>query len=374
MDRQFTIFKQSTFRIIANNIDTPEQKIAIQNAFPSINFKEPTCLKFSQHTNENILYVSEKSGKLYSINLSSTKLQKRLLIDISKETNTANFNGLLGFEIDVECKRIYLHYNSDKETVQISVFESKSDYRKENKLLTINPVYHSGGTLVLDKEGSLFISIGDSRRIDSDNSAQDLSLLQGKLLKIIPDTLEPEKYHIPKDNPFVKNGNKYREEIYAYGFRNPFRFSIDSNSNEIYLGDVGENEREEINRIHKGANYGWSLYEGNKPFKQKSYTSTLDITQPIYEYKHGLSGFSITCGMKYRGTNFPFLKGSLLYADYVRGAIWTLSFKDPLKVTSKLLINNAGNISSFSSNREGEVYFTDLTTGNIMKLIPDNSK
>jgi hypothetical protein len=373
IDRHLTILKQYIYSTIANTIESPEQGIGIQNAFPDINFQEPTYLKFSNNKGKDYLYVSEKGGKLYCINLTSRKPVKRLIIDISEKTNIQNFNGLLGFEIDTNKKRIYLSYNSNKETIQISAYEGKNKFTKENKLLTINPVYHSGGTLALDSQGFLFISVGDTKRFDSDNSAQDLLRLQGKLLRIIPDTLNPEKYHIPEDNPFINNKAGFREEIFAYGFRNPFRYSIDPYTDEIYLGDVGEDKVEEINKIHKGGNYGWNSYEGNATFKQSENLLTSETIPPLYEYEHGLSGFSVTCGILYKGQKLPFLKESLLYADYVRGAIWALSPKDSANASSKLLVNNAGNITGFSSDAHVEIYYTDFTTGNIMKLVSKNS-
>ena len=290
--RHLTLIEQKTYGAVADKIESSDKNVTVENAFPGFNFTQPTCMKLLTKNGLETLYVSELSGKLYSLDLTKGKREKKLIVDISSQNSTTDFGGLLGFEVQPDKNRIYLHYNSSKNVVQVSAFETKTDFEKEHKILTINPTYHGGGTLALDNAGNLFISVGDSKRYDSDNSAQDLSKLQGKLLRIYPDSIVPTKYYIPKTNPFKNNHSGYREEIYAYGFRNPFRYSIHPWTGEIYLGDVGEDHREEINRIQKGGNYGWKLFEGNRAFQQEATSPTKKLHKPMYEYKHGLAGYS----------------------------------------------------------------------------------
>ena len=222
---------------------------------------------------------------------------------------------------------------------------------------------HNGGQLAFSPtDGYLYIATGDGGSYgDPDCNAQDLSSLLGKILRI--DVDQPSgniPYSIPSDNPFAANPLGYREEIFAYGLRNPWRFSFDTVSGKIWAADVGQNLWEEIDLIVNGGNYGWSLFEGfhcyNSPWSCTPPCDTTGIMMPIWEYSHS-EGLSITGGYVYRGTLTPELTGKYIYADFVNGKIWALSEDNSGQIENSLIMDTNLGISSFGIDSNQELYW-----------------
>jgi glucose/arabinose dehydrogenase len=209
-------------------------------------------------------------------------------------------------------------------------------------------------------DGYLYIGMGDGGSAgDPQGNGQDLQALLGKLLRLDVDGGDP--YGIPEDNPWA-DGSDGRPEVWAYGLRNPWRFSFDRATGDLYIADVGQGEYEEINVQRTGdkagQNYGWNIAEGNHCFRSQS-CDTNGMVVPIAEYDHS-QGCSITGGYVYRGAAFPSLQGLYFYGDYCSGRVWALGETAGGWEQRELLQDNL-NISSFGEDQAGELYLTDLS-------------
>jgi glucose/arabinose dehydrogenase len=249
---------------------------------------------------------------------------------------------------------------------------------------------HNGGMIAFGPDGMLYIGMGDGgNQRDPAGNGQNLGILLGKMLRIDVDHRdEGLGYAVPKDNPFVsqKEHAGARPEIWCYGMRNPWRFCFDRQTGLLYAADVGEDRWEEIDIIQKGANYGWSVREGDYPFvrqpmkkgEKKPTARPNDhpgFADPIKAYWHDL-GMSITGGNVYRGKAIPQLHGWYLYADYSKGTFWGLKY-DGQKVTAEgtLTITNSKEVrpilpSGFGEDTEGEIYVCSHQDGKVWKIVP----
>ncbi len=198
------------------------------------------------------------------------------------------------------------------------------------------------------------------------NAQNPVSLL-GKMLRIDVES-ETNPYAIPPDNPFIKN-NKYRSEIWALGLRNPWRFSFDPQTGDLFIADVGQNDFEEVNFQPAlgdgGENYGWNVMEGAHCYKSITCDRT-GFVLPIAEYDHS-RGCSITGGMVYRGEHYPKLRGTYLYADFCSGHIWGLKGKGT-KWHASLFLDSPYSVSTFGEDEAGNLYVIDYSSGNIYKI------
>jgi len=220
---------------------------------------------------------------------------------------------------------------------------------------------HNGGQIAFGPDGYLWIGTGDggSGGDPQDNGQKGQTLL-GKLLRIDVSAAAAAPYAIPEDNPFVGNDN-FLDEIWAYGLRNPWRFSFDRATGDLYIADVGQNAWEEVNfqpaDSPGGENYGWRIMEGLHCFNPSSGCPTAGLTMPVAEYDR-ISGLSITGGYVYRGQDHPALQGIYFFADYVTGNIWGLKQVDGVW-ESKLLLDSAHSVSSFGEDEAGNLYLVD---------------
>jgi hypothetical protein len=215
---------------------------------------------------------------------------------------------------------------------------------------------HNGGQLAFGPDGYLYIALGDGGSGgDPQNYAQNKSALLGKLLRIDVDKTQGSlNYAIPTDNPFKNNTQGFKEEIYAYGLRNPWRFSFDFLTGKLWCADVGQNAWEEIDIIINGGNYGWRCYEGNHSYDMSKCSDT-NYIPPIWEYSHS-EGISITGGYVYRGPNLPQLYGKYIYADFGTKKIWALTYDGINPATNQLLLAASRSITSFGVDINNELY------------------
>lgn len=239
----------------------------------------------------------------------------------------------------------------------------------EMRLLQAEQPYpnHNGGMLAFGPEGYLYIGLGDGGSAgDPQGNGQSLQTLLGKILRIDVDREDP--YAIPADNPFASGGGK--PEIWAYGLRNPWRFSFDALTGDLFIGDVGQNQWEEVDFQGAGSpgglNFGWSFREGSHPYQGEPADGSR-LTEPVAEYDHSL-GCSITGGEVYRGMNLPEWQGVYLYGDYCNGNIWGLLQTPGGTWQNQLLFSTDYSISSFGVDESGEVYLLDLQQGDIYQL------
>ena len=187
---------------------------------------------------------------------------------------------------------------------------------------------HNGGAIEFGPDGMLYLGLGDGGlRNDPHDNGENLGTLLGSILRIDVNAASAERpYAIPADNPFLGVDGAL-PEIYAFGLRNPWRIAFDRQTGRLWCGDVGQELWEEINIIQPGRNYGWSSREGTKPFSNRSSHPQFSPTDPVWEYDHGV-GKSITGGRVYRSDRLPQLQGKYLYADYVSGGIWALTYDE----------------------------------------------
>jgi glucose/arabinose dehydrogenase len=279
--------------------------------------------------------------------------------------------------------------------VVLSEFHASSPYLAESEpvrellRVTAGEPFHLGGQVAFGPDGYLYASFGDGtrtvERLRTERLAQDLSVLNGKLVRIDVDVVSAgQPYSIPFDNPLLQRSGA-RGEIFAYGLRNPWKFSFDAVTGELFLSDVGEDRWEEINLISAGGNYGWPLMEGNECFRFHDTGAFADpdcpeqsaaarpYLAPIVAYAHlgvdPLGGQSVTGGHVYRGSTWPEWLGLYFYGDFVSGNIWTFDVADPAAQPSLWLQTNHA-ISSFVEDAAGELYILTIA-GEFLKLMAE---
>ncbi|KPV50879.1 glucose dehydrogenase, partial [Kouleothrix aurantiaca] len=227
---------------------------------------------------------------------------------------------------------------------------------------------HNGGMLAFGPDGYLCVGLGDGGGAgDTYGNAQNRNTLLGKLLRL--DVDKGDAYAIPADNPWP-NGGDARPEIWAYGLRNPWRFSFDRDTGDLYIGDVGQNQYEEIDMQPAGAkggiNYGWNTREAMHCFRSNSCASD-GLVDPVAEYSHD-EGCSVTGGYVYRGAAVPGLAGTYLYGDYCSGTIWGLRRDAAGQWQQSKLLSSGANLSSFAEDQDGELYLIDLS-GKLYRVV-----
>ncbi|GHJ34578.1 sorbosone dehydrogenase family protein [Streptomyces sp. TS71-3] len=296
------------------------------------------------------------------------------VLDISGETTTDGERGLLGIAFDHDFAHFYISFTNLEGTSTLDEFavqDGKIQPETRRTVLTQTQPFenHNGGDITFGPDGYLYIGLGDGGSGgDPQKNGQNLGTLLGKLLRIDPSGAKP--YAIPADNPFVGDPNA-KGEIWAYGLRNPWRFSFDAGTGDLLIGDVGQDAWEEIDWAPAGSkggeNYGWSQMEGTHPFRGG--TEPANHVPPIHEYDRTGLGCSVTGGYVYRGDAIPDLKGQYLFSDYCDGTIRTLKIEDG-KVTGEGDLGvSGGEVISFVQDGHGELYTLDLG-GSISRIDP----
>lgn len=351
-------------------------------AFPNLEFSAPVDIQ-NAGDNSNRLFVVEQEGRIKVFQNDSLVNSTETFLDIADQVLYGGEQGLLGLAFHpnyTENGYLYVDYTTDnpRRTVisRFSVSQNdpnSADPGSELVLLEVEQPFsnHNGGQLSFGPDGYLYVSFGDGGSGgDPQGNGQNRSTLLGSIIRIDVDNLDPEmNYGIPDDNPFVGNNNGWREEIYAYGLRNVWRFSFDPETDKLWAADVGQNAYEEIDIIESGKNYGWNIMEGLHCYNPSSGCDETGLELPIWEYSHDdpNGGQSITGGFVYRGSNANELYGSYVYGDFVTGRIWTFV---PLgNPTNMLIFNETGlAISTFGVDENNELYFASFTNGRIYKF------
>jgi len=317
-------------------------------------------------------FVVEQSGMIRKVKAGI--VQPNALLDLKSVVNSSsNETGLLGFALHPKFstnKLVFVNYTtSSRPRTVVSEFKMTAagilDRSSEKVLLEIPQPFrnHNGGDIKFGKDGFLYIGTGDGGSAnDPQGNGQNLSTLLAKMLRIDVNSSSP--YKIPADNPtFASPGA--RKEIYAYGLRNPWRFSFDRVTGKLWAADVGQNALEEINIIEKGGNYGWKIMEGSQCFGSSSCDRS-GLKLPVHEYPRS-EGVSVTGGYVYRGSAIPGLVGRYVFADYATGKVWGL-VADNEKRDNKLLVNSSLNISSFAEDTDGELYAIGHRGGAVYRI------
>jgi glucose/arabinose dehydrogenase len=338
----------------------------ITPAFPNLAaFTSPINIEDPRDGTDR-LFLAQRGGLIYVFQNDPTVSQRTQFLSISTGLELGGECGLLGlaFHPNYESNRFFYvcYVNQSPFQTVVARFTanaanpSLADPASRVVLLTIgqSTLYHKGGCIAFGPDGYLYISLGEDT---SPSNAQSLTSLKGKVLRIDVDNPGGGlQYGIPADNPFKGNTSGYREEIYAYGFRNPWRFGFDSVTGDLWLADVGENTWEEVDVILKGRNYGWPRMEGKVCFQPAVCdTANLDIVPPMAVYVHGANGASITGGRVYRGPSAPTLYGNYVFADYIDGRLWYLD-TDVNPSTMHPIQDTPLNIAGFGEDKDGELF------------------
>jgi len=377
------------FKIILISIllcSITDAQINVHVAFPGLSFIRPVDL---QHAADgtNRIFVIEQRGIISVFNNDSTINEKSVFLDIeNKVRDTGNEEGLLGlaFHPDYENNGyFYVDYTASNPRRTVIARFKVSDMNPDSAiidseyvLIEINQPYsnHNGGQIVFGPDSYLYIAMGDGGSGgDPLNNGQDLTTLLGTILRIdVNSTQDTLKYSIPADNPFAGNSSGFREEIFAFGLRNPWRFSFDTVTGTLWAGDVGQNLYEEIDIIESGKNYGWRVMEGFHCYFPQTGCDTVGLTMPVWEYDHG-EGQSVTGGYVYRGNQMPDLYGKYIYADYVSGKIWSIEYDGVNPAVNSLILDTNLLIASFGVDQKNEIYicsfdskiykFTNMVSG-----------
>ncbi len=352
--------------------------LQLENAFPSLTFKQP--VEFT-HAGDgtNRVFVIEQEGRIRVFENSAATKTADTYLDIVSKVASGGEMGLLGLAFHPDFEQngyFFVNYtkNSPRETV-ISRFKATAgsnrvDPATETILLKYEQPYanHNGGKVAFGPDGFLYIAAGDGGSGgDPQNNGQNLKTMLGKILRIDVNKTDKGNYGIPADNPFVGNANAL-PEIYAYGLRNPWRFSFDAETGQLWAGDVGQNKLEEIDIIKKGGNYGWRLKEGQDCYNPANDCNQGQLIEPIHQYVRS-EGVSVTGGAVYRGSSLPDLKGKYIYADFATGKVWALSFQGDQKTGNQLLTSEGGPVSAFGEDAKQELFILDHSSGTIKRFV-----
>lgn len=316
-------------------------------------------------------YAVTQDGRIYWFNNTGNTSTLNLLLDLRSVVRFSGEMGLLGLAFHpnfVTNHELYVSYNDSRNNGRstISRFIANGtqpiNAASEQIILTVAQpaANHNGGHIVFGPDGMLYIGLGDGGGAgDPFGNGQNLTTLLGKLLRI--NVTNTTTYTIPADNPWVGNVNA-RPEIYAYGLRNPWRFSFDQQTGELWLADVGQGNLEEIDIIRKGGNYGWPVMEGTQCY-QTANCNKNGLELPVAEYTHTGGDCSVTGGFVYRGNESAVLGGRYVFGDFCTGRIRaTTRDVDQQYITQELLLSGH-NISGFGESRSGEVYALNYSGG-----------
>jgi glucose/arabinose dehydrogenase len=385
---QFLFYLLTAFATVAQ----PVPNIELRPVFPKLQCSNLVWMTEAPDGSGRFA-ILEQDGRALLVRKGTDGSDAKVLLDISeREPHVSIEQGLLSLAFHPGFKTnslFYIFYCQQKERRTIlSEFKiptnnpDRADTNTERILLEIPQPsdVHKAGLLSFGPDGFLYLSVGDGGgQNDEFGAAQNTSTLRGKILRIdvnsrtkitLHGTNETLAYGIPSDNPFFHEPdfweNSVRKEIWAYGLRNPWRYSWDRDTGDLWAGDVGQDKWEEIDLIVKGGNYGWGAREGAHYFKPSP--DGARYIEPVMEYPHSTNlmsqalfpshsiGSCVTGGYVYRGAKYPLLRGIYIYADYVLGTIWGFRYRNRTVTDSRTMLDQPKNITSFAQDQEGELY------------------
>jgi len=322
------------------------------------------------------IFILEQPGRIRI--LRSGSLSQAPFLDLTSKVEDGGEEGLLGLAFHpgfAQNQRLFVNYTRrvsgqlQSVTSEFPASPTNPDFvdpATERILLTVNKSFgnHNGGQIAFGPDGLLYIGLGDGGgQGDPEGNGQNSNVLFGKILRINVDSGTP--YGIPADNPFANGGG--RPEIFALGFRNPWRFSFDQPTGRLFVGDVGEKTREEVDIVTRGGNFGWNRMEGTVCFEPPTGCDQTGLTLPIHDYGRS-DGGTIIGGFVYRGSAIPSLAGAYVFGDFLSGRVWALRESGGSWTRSDLLSTGLS-ISSFGQDSAGELYILDYG-GRLLKIAP----
>jgi glucose/arabinose dehydrogenase len=338
--------------------------------------------------NSGRLFVVEQGGHIQIIQGNGTRIGTPFLDVTSRIGFTSGGEtGLLGLAFHpqyAQNRRFFVNYTRNTGgQLQSAIAEftasptnaNFADPATENILLTLDQPFanHNGGGLAFDQAGYLYIAFGDGGSAgDPQCNGQNINVLLGKILRIDVDSPPSGglNYAIPPSNPFVNQTG--REEIWLYGLRNPFRFSFDGESGNLWIGDVGQDSYEEVDLLtpkQGGANLGWNLREGTHAYSATTCSQTGTVlTDPIFDYDHSNGDATVIGGHVYRGQNIPVLAGSYVFGDFISGRLWSLTQSGQSWTRTLLLTTGGNDLTAIGQDQAGELYVARYLSGTIERL------
>jgi putative heme-binding domain-containing protein len=373
----------------------PPPPYRVERAFPKLTFKNPLLITSAPSSKR--LFVGEQAGRLFSFPNDSNCEKADLFLDLTSELHSWDKAGKVKgveavygltfhprFEKNRFCYVCYVLNSKNGAPLpdgsRVSRFRvtdadpPRIDPKSEKVLITWLAGGHNGGCLKFGPDGFLYISTGDAANPnppDALDTGQDVGDLLSSVLRIDVDREEGDKpYAIPRDNPFVHTP-KARPEIWAYGFRNPWKMSFDRQTGDLWVGDVGWELWEMVYRVKKGGNYGWSVMEGRQPVRPNSRRGPTPILPPTLDFPH-TEAASITGGFVYRGQRLKDLAGSYVCGDWVTGRLWGTRFDGDHIVSHHELARSPLHIVAFAEEPDGELLFLHYDqAGTIHRLVPN---
>jgi glucose/arabinose dehydrogenase len=347
--------------------------VGVERVFGGLGFQAITGMHQDE---EGHWYVVEQLGRVQRID--SETGAAAVWLDITGRVDDSGTEmGLLGFALDPDfgdSGHVYVNYTGGGQTV-VARFTAAADRLtadpgSEQRLLTVAQPFsnHNGGQIAFGPDGFLYIGFGDGGSSDPASHGQNPDTLLGSVARIDVSG-GGDDYVVPPDNPFVGEAGA-RGEVWAYGFRNPWRFSFDRATGDLWLADVGERAREEVNLVQRGGNYGWSVMEGFVCRGGGSGCATDGFLLPVFDYQTGSGGTcSITGGFIYRGTAIPELRGAYVFSDFCSGAIFALRALDGVLTEQEVIGATGLLVTTMAEGTDGELYAAGRD-GSIVKLVP----
>jgi glucose/arabinose dehydrogenase len=338
---------------------------------PLVEVEDVTTLAF--RAGDETLYVAGRDGTVWGWRSGAEPFP---VLDLTDLTESGGEQGLLGLTFAPDGTALYVNYTAEDDgATHVDGFavaaDGSIDAASRRELLVVEQPYanHNGGQIDFGPDGMLYVGMGDGGSAnDPERRAMDLGELLGKLLRIDP---AGDPYTVPADNPFV-GVDGARPEIWSLGLRNPWRFSFDSATGDLWIGDVGQGAWEEIDHAPatdglgagRGLNFGWSALEGTHP--QNDDQPAEGATPPLYEYSHD-DGCSVTGGEVYRGNAIPGLAGWYVFADYCGGMVWALQVvagaDGSLTAGERIDIGQSADVAAIEAGPDGELYVLSLSEG-----------
>jgi hypothetical protein len=361
--------------LVSSAVAQPE----IEKAFPNLSFGAVTDIQAAPD-GSNRLFVLERTGRIRVFEANSTTSETDTFLDVQSRVDTQGEGGLLGLAFHPNYEqngRFFVYYTTSEDGPFRSVVSrftvsgsdpNAADLGTEETILSVDQPYsnHNAGQLQFGPDGYLYVGLGDGGGSgDPEENGQDPTTLLGSMLRLDVDLdgsgTSPDcgsgAYEVPESNPFVGAASDSCDEIYAYGFRNPYRYSFGPEG-RLWVADVGQSSWEEIDWVASGNNYGWDVMEGTHCYEPSSGCDTSGLTLPIFEYSHSV-GNSITGGYVANG-GCGYVEGRYVYGDYGSGRIWALSYDADGAVSSELLVESSLSLTTFGVGPNERLYFAGI--------------
>jgi glucose/arabinose dehydrogenase len=329
-------------------------------------------LAMATRTGDEALFVAEKTGRVRAIR--DGRVDGGTVLDLSGQVSTGSEQGLLGLAFSPDGEFLYVNYTDvagDTRVVEYEMGESRVRAGSAREVISVDQPYanHNGGNLAFGPDGYLYIGLGDGGSGgDPQDNGQSLSTRLGKMLRIEPRPRDGGQFGVPADNPF-RGREGVEPLIWAYGLRNPWRYSFDRATGDLWIGDVGQSSMEEIDfqpaDSGGGENYGWNRLEGTVPYEGAAPDNAVP---PVHEYPTG-QGCAVTGGYVYRGSAIPNLHGAYVFGDYCGGFIRGLVLENGEVTQREDLGLDVSGLASFGEDQQGELYVLSLG-GEVYRIEP----